>query len=213
MKNAKALQYYKQALQVNVQHWPSMYNMAALYEKQGRIKATLKWLKRVTEANPDFHPTYGALAKTLLKINSTNKALGAIQKGYELVLKSHSYSNLHSTIWEKYNIATKVKPAGIPIDESEGNWHLYVKALCLKQLERYPEATQAYLEHKNKSQQWEQKELWTDVFGILSLPAISNRRMIMNTLENMLDHMKMHESQNAPVVKSLQDRFFDKKTN
>ena len=66
-------------------------------------------------------------------------------------MKSHSYSSFSNEIWEKYNVATKIKPAGIPIDEKEESWHLYVKALCLKQLERYQEATKAYIEHKNKS--------------------------------------------------------------
>jgi hypothetical protein len=33
LKFNKALSFYKQALQVDVSHWPSMWNSAAIYEK------------------------------------------------------------------------------------------------------------------------------------------------------------------------------------
>ena len=93
-----------------------MFNKAAIYEKQGKVNSTLKWLGRVIEINPEYSPSYSALARTNMKLNRLENALSSVEKGYDLILKTHNYESLKVSMFQKFNQATKKTTIGIPID-------------------------------------------------------------------------------------------------
>jgi hypothetical protein len=86
----------------------------------------------VIEINPEYSPAYGAHARTSMKLNKMESALSSVEKGYDLILKTHNYASLKESMYLKFNEATKKKPIGIPIDARDANWLLYIKAFCLK---------------------------------------------------------------------------------
>ena len=53
-KQRAAIVCYKQALTYDLEHYPTLYNLAVHYEGVGWLSSAKKWLLRLIEVNPDI---------------------------------------------------------------------------------------------------------------------------------------------------------------
>ena len=179
---------YKQALRINLEHYPSIYNLAVCFEKMGWLTATTKWLKRLIDVNPTFQKAYRPLCLTYLKLGKYVEACKIAEEGYTLIIRTHAWRNFRRG-WNKIKKGTwsnKIKP-----DEVEENNLLYLKALSYKLCKKTKKANIIYNQHMRAYSFEENIDMASTIMGILMLPSLSNRRMICNQLENILEFMTL----------------------
>jgi len=49
-----AIDCYKQALLLNQNHFPSMFNVATCYQRQKKFKSSCKWFIRLVQIKPEM---------------------------------------------------------------------------------------------------------------------------------------------------------------
>jgi len=80
---SRAIEYYKKAVQCDVEHYPSIYNLACCYEVQGKLRETKKWLLRLIDVKASFSPAYTALTRVCMDLGEYEEAAKLIQRGID----------------------------------------------------------------------------------------------------------------------------------
>ena len=70
-----ALACYKQALELNKNHTPSIFNLACAYEKLMNYEDALEWFSHAIKVQQDWPDAHYGLALCCLKLKRNNEAV------------------------------------------------------------------------------------------------------------------------------------------
>ena len=67
-KETLKLHFYKTAVGLEKDNYPSIFNMACCLEKSGKYTAAVKWLKRLIKIENGHMPSYNGLCHNLMRL-------------------------------------------------------------------------------------------------------------------------------------------------